>query len=1232
MTARLPTARVAGTSVRYRVGNQTAFSAGDPMAPFRFAMDHGFEAFEWFSDRKGDHGIAWDSLSAETRRWIREEANQRGMTLAVHAPWQATPLDERGRAALKESVAFAADVGATVVVVHFDLRQGPEGFARGLRECAEYARERGVRLAAENTVHTSPDDCNRCMAAVRALGFGADTVGMCLDIGHANVCEATRYDYVRFVNSIDPQVRILHCHFHENWGDGDHHLLLFTGPAADNPTGVRLVLERLTERGFDGVITLEVWPNPPEKLLEARTRLEALAREAIHAREPAPVSRQGAEPAPTATPSAPLSSSAPQSAAAERSVEDVVPTDRSPAGAAPEFVRPSSRNPEVDAFVGRLVSASRERTSWRRRLETVRDLLQEPGTREDAARLGLLGTYLQFIGTGALPCSEDGGHYRPSHHAALALTIERALLDAEPGAARPARLLSRRILRWLPSHDAPFRRSEPLTRIRDIAHRNDIPRDLKEEIKHTLQNKLHRSAGPEDLVTARRILERVTASGAEFSSAFVSEFRVFIGELEEFFNASALEADLAALTPELDAAERAQAEELSALLAKAGDAVTEAELERQLELSVSLRQSFASAFDAAFAAREQRMRVVELKLEERAFVALSELANRLERQAQPAWTRCARSLQLGLQHLALSGVFAARASALTAGLERTLAGLTQAGRVAEPSRDELLELASVFDAAKRLAAREMDPVIEACSLAVSALGPELGVEQRRLDVFAEGEIRGGLAYPVSRLAQWGADRVAEALGTSPWEAIVPGVAEGTLLMLDRLGALPEGAGPFILVLKRVEGDENLPENVAGVLLRHDLPILSHLGIRARQAHVVLAAERRMTRLEQHKPGDWVRLSVSPDRVSLEAAPRTTESTRGEAATETVRALSTEDATEWRVVPLESITVERGGPKAATARKLAELTEKLGVAAPRGWVIPFGSFELCVRKSPDTLTRLGSGIAALEDARPSELGAYAEALRNATLDLDFPASFVSELEQALPKDGVFVVRSSGNLEDLAGFSAAGLYESVVGVSRGEVPAAIRRVWASLHSERAVLARRAARVPTADVRMAVLIQPIVPAEYSFVLFTASPLAKQSSRAYVEIAAGLGEILCSASGDGTPFRAELDKRTGQAQVLSFASYGEALRPLPTEPEQDALAARARDAVGGRARWVPVQFAEERLVRDAAWRTRLLTRLTALASGLERELGVPQDVEGAVVGESVYLVQARPAAVPAH
>ena len=49
----------------------------------------------------------------------------------------------------------------------------------------------------------------------------------------------------------------------------------------------------------------------------------------------------------------------------------------------------------------------------------------------------------------------------------------------------------------------------PLTRIRDIAHRNDIPQDLKSDIKNRLQNKLHRSADPGDLKTCEELMNKI---------------------------------------------------------------------------------------------------------------------------------------------------------------------------------------------------------------------------------------------------------------------------------------------------------------------------------------------------------------------------------------------------------------------------------------------------------------------------------------------------------------------------------------------------------------------------------------------------------------------------------------------------------------------------------------------------------------------------------------------------
>src|SRR6185369_16404801 len=89
----------------------------------------------------------------------------------------------------------------------------------------------------------------------------------------------------------------------------------------------------------------------------------------------------------------------------------------------------------------------------------------------------------------------------------------------------------------------------PLTRIRDIAHRNDIPSELKREIKQSLQNKLHRCAGPEDLATSAGLLERITAPGANYSPVFVEQFKIFHNELREFLNARSLEERLNALLP-----------------------------------------------------------------------------------------------------------------------------------------------------------------------------------------------------------------------------------------------------------------------------------------------------------------------------------------------------------------------------------------------------------------------------------------------------------------------------------------------------------------------------------------------------------------------------------------------------------------------------------------------------------------------------------------------------------
>src|SRR5215470_7991 len=73
------------------IGNQTSFAAS-VTTPFDFALANGFDAFEWFPDKKPDAG--WDDrdLDARQRLEIRDKARAAGMRFSVHARWQANPF------------------------------------------------------------------------------------------------------------------------------------------------------------------------------------------------------------------------------------------------------------------------------------------------------------------------------------------------------------------------------------------------------------------------------------------------------------------------------------------------------------------------------------------------------------------------------------------------------------------------------------------------------------------------------------------------------------------------------------------------------------------------------------------------------------------------------------------------------------------------------------------------------------------------------------------------------------------------------------------------------------------------------------------------------------------------------------------------------------------------------------------------------------------------------------
>ncbi|MGB8294642.1 MAG: sugar phosphate isomerase/epimerase family protein [Polyangia bacterium] len=263
-------------SPRIHIGNQTAFFAA-PLQPFAFAVEQGFDAFEFFPEGSTD-GPSWSTADVrpEMRDFIREQAKRFDIRLSVHASLTADPRTPAGLRVLARDVAFAREIGAHVINLHL-ASADPEGFGRAALFLAAPLQAAGLQLSLENTIATAPEDINELFVQMRARDRArAFAIGLCLDIGHANLHASTRNDFLAYVDRLSPRVPIVHVHAHENRGDTDSHMTLFTGPAGQNTSGIEGLVHRLLQRGYSGSIIFEQWPYPSSLLSTARDRLRAI--------------------------------------------------------------------------------------------------------------------------------------------------------------------------------------------------------------------------------------------------------------------------------------------------------------------------------------------------------------------------------------------------------------------------------------------------------------------------------------------------------------------------------------------------------------------------------------------------------------------------------------------------------------------------------------------------------------------------------------------------------------------------------------------------------------------------------------------------------------------------------------------------------------------------------------------------------------------------------------------
>jgi len=292
-----------------------------------------------------------------------------------------------------------------------------------------------------------------------------------------------------------------------------------------------------------------------------------------------------------------------------------------------------------------------------------------------------------------------------------------------------------------------------------------------------------------------------------------------------------------------------------------------------------------------------------------------------------------------------------------------------------------------------------------------------------------------------------------------------------------------------------------------------------------------------------------------------------------------------------------------------AGKLGELVRE-GLPIPPGFVITTEAYQAFV-----DATGLGDvvkgALAGMDEAHPASVDGASRKIRSAFEAAPFPpdlrATIVAAYESFSSHHAVrfCAVRSSATAEDLVDASFAGLQETYLNVQGTDhVLESVRKCWGSLFTPRVLVYRAKKGIDHAGVRLAVLIQKMVDAQVSGILFTRDPNTGENHM-IVEAGWGLGEAI--VGGEVTPDHYVIDGATQKVVHKQIS-------------EQKIRYVRA-EAGGNRREEVPAAERSVQKLPDPR-----LVRLVSLARLIESRYRRPMDVEWCADANAVYIVQARP------
>ena len=292
-----------------------------------------------------------------------------------------------------------------------------------------------------------------------------------------------------------------------------------------------------------------------------------------------------------------------------------------------------------------------------------------------------------------------------------------------------------------------------------------------------------------------------------------------------------------------------------------------------------------------------------------------------------------------------------------------------------------------------------------------------------------------------------------------------------------------------------------------------------------------------------------------------------------------------------------------GGKGANLGELFKLEE---IHVPDGFCISTEAFKRILRKT-SSINELLDRLAFLKVEDRKKIGELSGEIRRLIEGFRIPQDMNEEITcmiSLLGEQNAYAVRSSATAEDLPAASFAGQQDTYLNIiGKEEILKHIRKCWASLFTERAVIYRIQNGFDHRKIQLAVVVQQMIFPQAAGILFTADPVTSNRKVLSIDAGFGLGEALVSGLVNGDSYKVckeeIIDKKISSKKLAVYAFKDGGTREQEIESERQ----------------------NRQVLTDEQ-----ILQLAYMGRKIEKHFGCPQDIEWCLDEEGFHFVQSRP------